>query len=233
MQKPRRYILRAYLVHLYTAAGLVCALLACLAVMEKEALRAAAWIGVAMFIDGSDGILARRWEVKRWAPAFDGRKLDDITDYLTYTFIPVLFAWRFELLTGSWQGVYGAVLVASAYGFCTETAKTTDGFFTGFPSYWNAVVLYLYWLRWPDWMAAGIMGGLALLTFVPTRYISFNQTVPLRRLNRALFFIWAGMLVLLFREFYHPNPTLLYVSLFYPGFYMGASFYLHWKLSRR
>ena len=35
-------------------------------------------------------------------------------------------------------------LLASAYGFSQVNAKTPDGFFLGFPSYWNIIAFYLY-----------------------------------------------------------------------------------------
>ena len=40
--------------------------------------------------------------------------------------------------------VASVVLLSSAYGFGSTDAKTSDHFFTGFPSYWNIVALYLY-----------------------------------------------------------------------------------------
>ena len=35
-------------------------------------------------------------------------------------------------------------LLASAYGFSQVNVKTDDGFFLGFPSYWNIVAYYLF-----------------------------------------------------------------------------------------
>lgn len=226
---PKWKVYRAWLVHFYTASGVVMALLAAVAIIDGRALPAALWIALAMFIDGTDGNLARAWEVKKYAPTFDGRKLDDITDYLTYTFIPVLFMHQFGIVTGRWGWVLFAVLVGSAYGFCNTHAKTADGFFTGFPSYWNAVALYLYWLSFPVWLAGMLLLGLVALTFFPMKFISFNQTPQLRKTDRTLFAIWAVMLVILFMDFEHPARWLLYASLFYPVFYFGASAWLHWK----
>jgi phosphatidylcholine synthase len=227
--KYSTYKLRAWLVHAYTATGLILALLAINAVAAGEAFQAFVYLVIAMAVDGTDGTLARRWEVKKWVPTFDGRKLDDIIDYLTYTFIPIFFAYQFELVTGPWMWVLFFVLLASVYGFCNEQAKTDDGFFTGFPSYWNGVVLYLYWLDWSVWLAGSIMLILAVLTFVPMRYISLNQTVPLRRLNRVLVMLWMFLLVWIAMAFEQPNRILVYLSLLYPAFYFAASVYLHFR----
>ena len=220
-------VARATLVHIYTATGVIFALLVCVAISNQNALAAVLLTAAAMLVDGTDGILARKFEVKRWTPSFDGRKLDDIIDFLNYTFLPVFFMWNFSVLDGKWAIALLAILPASLYGFCQETAKTGDGYFTGFPSYWNAVALYLYLLNWPYWAAAAVILALTALTFLPSRYISMNQTMALRRLNRLLFAGWVVSLLALFYHFDAPPRWLVYVSLFYPVFYLGASFYLH------
>lgn len=222
-------VARAWLVHFYTALGVPVALLATVSIVNENAFSAALWIALAMVIDGTDGTFARKWEVKKYTPNFDGRKLDDITDFLTYTFVPVFFMYQFELPGGYWQFVLFAVLVASAYGFCNIAAKTGDGFFTGFPSYWNAVAIYLFWLNLADWQSGLILLVLAALTFAPIKFMSFNETRQFRVIDRAFFALWVVIFVLLFREFDDPRPSLLYGSLFYPAFYFLASFYLHWR----
>ncbi len=105
------------------------------------------WLATATVIDATDGVLARALRVKERLPWFDGAKLDDLVDYLTYVFVPVFLIVRAELVPPAlslWIG--GAVLIASGYGFSRDDAKvaTTDYFFTGFPSYWNIAALYLY-----------------------------------------------------------------------------------------
>ncbi len=223
-QQARLPVWRAWSVHVYTSLGLVFALLAAVAVLQEQAFLAVIYSSFAMFIDGTDGVLARRWQVRKWTPAFDGRKLDDIVDYLTYTFVPVLFAYRFEVVTGVWTGVLAIVLISAAYAFCNEHAKTEDGFFTGFPSYWNVIVLYLYWFDWPVWIAGSILLLFAVLVFVPLKYISLNQTQIGRKLNLLLFVGWAGVLLALLINFESPNRVLLWLSLFFPAYYMVAPF---------
>ena len=93
--------------------------------------------------------LARLVGVKQVLPSFDGARLDDICDFLTYTFLPLLLVWRIGVVPPAEQWIILVPLVASAYGFCQTLAKTPDGFFLGFPSYWNIVALYLYVLRPP------------------------------------------------------------------------------------
>ena len=100
-------------------------------------------------VDATDGFLARRADVAARTPRFNGGKLDDIVDYLTYVFVPAFFVWHALLVPDRWSTVVvAAMLLSSAYGFCQDAAKTPDHFFTGFPSYWNIVVFYLYVARW-------------------------------------------------------------------------------------
>jgi len=105
----------AWLIHLYTSFGLVCALFALLALVNDQPLGVFFWLVVAFAIDASDGVLARWAQVKTHTPNFSGRKLDDITDYLNYTFIPVCFIYQQGLLSEFWLPVLGFTLIASAY----------------------------------------------------------------------------------------------------------------------
>ena len=156
---------RAWLVHFYTATGLIAAFGAFQSLLVKDARGVFLWLGLALFIDATDGPLARRWEVRRWIPTFNGRKLDDIVDYINYTLIPIVFLYHFGLVTGLGTIVLVFVLMASAYGFSRETAKTDDGYFTGFPSYWNLVVFYLYLLDLAPWVSALVLAVFAAVTF--------------------------------------------------------------------
>ena len=116
----------------------------------------------------------------RTAPAIDGARLDDIVDYVTYVLVPGVLVWRLDLLppaAAPW--VVGATLVASALGFARRDAKTDDHLFTGFPSYWNVVAVYLIALRPPPPVAAAILLLLAVLVFVPIRYVYPSRTVDL------------------------------------------------------
>ena len=82
--------LRSWVVHGYTATGAVLALLIVLAAVDGDVARAL-WLGLAaLVIDGTDGMLARRYGVKERLPWFDGALLDNIVDYLTYVFAPMV-----------------------------------------------------------------------------------------------------------------------------------------------
>ncbi len=223
--------LKAWAVHLYTASGAVMALLALDAIGRDAYAAAFAWMAVAMFIDCTDGTLARRARVKEVLPGFDGSKLDDIVDYLNYVLIPIALVVRAGLLPGGLLGLGIAALplLASACGFCESEAKTPDHFFTGFPSYWNVVAFYLYVLGWPRWANVGVLVLLSVLVFVPIRYLYPSRAPMARALTYAGGALWGVSVFWLLAQFPAPSRELATLSLLYPAYYMALSLWLHWR----
>ncbi len=237
----------AWGIHFYTALGLV--LSAAIAVLLYEggpnAFRLSfVLMAVATIIDATDGTLARKIRIKEVLPNFDGRKLDDITDFLTYTTLPLLLIWRAGLLPVGTEWCLVFPLLASAYGFCQCEAKTADGYFLGFPSLWNVVAFYLYVLQPGGWVALGVLTVLSLMTFVPSRYLYPSQPGLLNRVDNLLSVGWLVMLAVLLwamppldlLKASGGGPTfraLALASLFYPAFYMGASWVVSVKIWRK
>jgi phosphatidylcholine synthase len=157
----------AWTVHAYTASGALLAFLATLAIFAGRFRAAFLWLFTAVVIDATDGWLARRMRVGDRLPQFSGAKLDDLIDYLTFVFVPALLFWRAGLLPAHGGfGIVAAILLSSAYGFAREDAKTSDHFFTGFPSYWNVVALYLFVAGLTPVANGVILLALAALVFV-------------------------------------------------------------------
>jgi phosphatidylcholine synthase len=112
-QVRRRKLQRllAWAVHGYTALGLVAAAgIAWLLVGSGEptpaAFRAAFGLMLlATLIDATDGTLARAVRIKEVLPGFDGRRLDDLVDFLTYTTLPLFLIWRARLLPAGWEAM--------------------------------------------------------------------------------------------------------------------------------
>ena len=235
--------LLAWCVHFYTALGLVAAAgIAVLLVQNPPDFRGGFLLMfVALLIDATDGTFARRVRVKEVLPGFDGRRLDDIIDFLTYTCLPLFLVYQAEILPRAYDWWLLLPLLASAYGFSQVFAKTEDGYFLGFPSYWNLVGFYLYVLRPPAWLAMAILGGLALLTFVPMRYLYPSQRGRLNRLTNLLGGLWAILVVYILwrlpaRNVADVDPLtrrLGLVSLFFPLYYLVVSWGVSWRLWRR
>jgi phosphatidylcholine synthase len=234
--------LLAWCVHGYTALGLAAAGGIAVAILEgtPESYRFAfVLMFVATLIDATDGTLARAVDVKHVLPQFDGRRLDDLIDFQTYTSLPLLLIWRAELIPREWQAWLLAPLLASAYGFCQVNAKTDDGYFLGFPSYWNIIALYLYVLQPPPGLTLGLILFFAVMTFVPARYLYPTQHGLLNRLTILLAIPWAAALLVLLvllpgeaiegRYADRPSRILCLASLLYPGYYLLTS----WVISAR
>jgi phosphatidylcholine synthase len=236
----------AWGVHLYTALGLVIAAVIAALLVEggPEAFR---WsfilMAFATFIDATDGTLARKLEVKKVLPHFDGRKLDDIIDFLNYASLPLLLIWKAQLVPSGTELCLILPLLASAYGFCQSAAKTDDGYFLGFPSLWNIVAFYLYALQVTGWAALGVVIALSVLTFVPTRYLYPSQKGRLNVVHNALAAGWTAMLGWILWEMPRQEVlsgtsgagqyrSVVLASLFYPIFYMGASWVVSYRLWR-
>lgn len=227
----------AWIAHAFTGVGLVLAAGMAVAIVEgtAESFRLAfVLMLVACLVDATDGSLARRLHVKELIPGFDGAKLDDIIDFLTFTSLPLLLMWRAEIVPESLSWVLVVALVASAYGFCQVPAKTSDGYFVGFPSYWNIVAFYLYVLKWPGWLSAVVVLLLAALTFVPSYYLYPSRGAVLSRLSNFLGGVWVVMLLWVLWALPASDPPedaklaeqswqWAMISLFYPAYYMAVS----------
>ncbi|MBX3026649.1 CDP-diacylglycerol O-phosphatidyltransferase [bacterium] len=221
--------LRAWGVHLYTGSGAVLALLALDAVMRDAFGAAFLWMAIAMFVDCTDGTLARRARVKHVLPQFDGSKLDDIIDYLNYVFVPIVLVLRAGLLPDHACALIAAALplLASGYGFCQAAAKTPDHFFTGFPSYWNVVALYLFVLGWPAWVNALVLIVFAVLVFVPIRYLYPSRMRTAQKTTYALGAVWGACVFWMLAQFPAPSRLLSVGTLLFPAYYVGISVFLH------
>ena len=167
------------------------AVLALYAAIAHDFAACFAWLGLALFIDGVDGALARAARVKVTAATIDGAVLDLVVDFLTYVLVPVAALWRSGLMPSEasfWIGLI--VTIASALYFADTRMKTDDLWFRGFPATWNLVVFYLFVLRPPWMLSAFILLVAAALMFTPIVFVHPLRVVRLRRLTIAMSFAW-------------------------------------------
>src|SRR3954465_2096652 len=139
-------VVLAWLAHLYTALGLVCAAgMAVLIVRGGEASFRTALLlmMVAAAIDATDGWLARRARVKQVLPGFDGGALDNLIDFHTYTSLPLFLLCRASTLPGIEGWLLILPLLASAYGFSQVNGTPEEGFFLGLPSFQDGLAFPL------------------------------------------------------------------------------------------
>jgi phosphatidylcholine synthase len=178
MEPPASLSIRlaAHAVHAYTASGLVFNALAMLEIFkaQPDPRWVFGWLLAATFVDMTDGTFARRFDVKKNAPNYDGRKIDDIVDFLTFTFVPMVMVLKMNWVPAPALLWVGLALIASVMGFCNVGAKDEEhGYFLGFPSYWNVVAFYCgYWASVAGgWLNVAMIVFLVLLTFVPVGFM--------------------------------------------------------------
>lgn len=229
MMKTVLIKIRAWLVHLYTSLGLVTALFSLIAIVNNDPKGFFVLQAIAMFIDSTDGFMARGFKVKVWAAEVDGRKLDDITDFLNYTFLPVFFAYHFDMIRSSSAFILGIVLIASVYGFCQISAKTNDGYFTGFPNFWNVLIFYLFVFNVDPTITAAVLLVFSALIFVPFKYLSYSSK-SFKALTLIFSLVFAVPVAIFIANFEHPDMLLIWISLLGPIFYVAAALYLYVKI---
>jgi phosphatidylcholine synthase len=224
----------AWLVHAFTASGVVLAYLAIEAIVAGAVRDAFIYLAIATGVDSVDGVLARLARVKERTPQFDGALLDNIIDYLTFTLVPVFLLRQQRLLPDDPAGVAiaVAVLLSSAYGFCRTDAKTTDHFFTGFPSYWNIVALYMVGLGTSPTTNAIALIIFVALVFVPIGYVYPSRTPKWQALSVGLGLAWGAAMALVIWTLPSPPAWLVWGSLLYPVYYGALSLYLHARRGR-
>ncbi|MGH1367557.1 MAG: CDP-alcohol phosphatidyltransferase family protein [Maritimibacter sp.] len=184
---------KAYLVHLFTALGAICAMLAMLAAVDGQWGEMYLWLVVAFVIDGIDGPLARRYDVKTNAPTIDGALMDLIIDYLTYVFIPAFALFKSGILPG-WTGWIAIIVItfASAIYFADTRMKTNDNSFSGFPGCWNMLVVVLFATEPNFYITLALVVGLSVAMFTPLKFIHPARTERWRRVSLPIAIIWTA-----------------------------------------
>ncbi len=183
--------LKALAVHLFTAIGAVCAMLAMLAAADEKWGLMYLWLVVAFAVDGIDGPMARRYEVTVHAKQINGVLLDMIIDYLTYVFIPAYALFKSGLLPG-WTGWIAIILItyASALYFADTRMKTKDNSFAGFPACWNMVVIVLFATEPNFWFTLALVVALAVAMFTNLKFVHPARTERWRALSLPVAIAW-------------------------------------------
>jgi phosphatidylcholine synthase len=183
--------MQALCVHFLTATGAVFAMLSLLAAVEGDWPLMFVWLVVAFAVDGIDGPLARKYDVKTNAPQFDGVLLDLIIDYLTYVFIPAYALFASDLMSG-WTGWAALMIItfSSVIYFADTRMKTKDNSFSGFPGCWNMVVLVIFALQPSHWTNLVLVAILSVAMFVPLKFIHPVRTERWRNVSLPMALAW-------------------------------------------
>src|SRR5215475_12929600 len=164
-------------------------------------------LGGALFIDGIDGTIARRLNVAELLPRWSGDVLDLVVDFVTYVFVPayaIAMSGLLPQLLALPAGI--AVVVTGALDFDDRNMKTEDNYFRGFPTLWNAAAFYLFLLKPQPWLAAAVVAALAVLTFVPFKFVHPFRVVRLRGVNIVAVLAWAALATVALLTDLDPGP---------------------------
>jgi phosphatidylcholine synthase len=181
----------AFAVHIFTACGAGCALLALIAAVRANWPQMFVWLGIALLIDGIDGTFARRLRVAELLPRWSGDVLDLVVDILNYVFVPAYALAVSGLLLDAAAIPLGiAIVVTGSLYFADRLMKTSDYYFRGFPAVWNVAAFYLFLLKPKPWLGAAAIVALAVLTFVPFHVLHPMRIAHLRALTIAALVLW-------------------------------------------
>jgi len=189
----------SYLIHLFTVSGVLFGFLALLASIQKDLPLAFFFLSIALFIDGIDGSLARKVDVKKYTPHINGENLDNIIDYLNYVFVPAFVIYWLDMVPSGTELLSALIiLVVSCYTFANNNMKTTDFYFSGFPALWNIVILYFYILNTNPLINFIVICTLSVLTFIPIKFSHPFRVLYLRKITLSVLTIWFFTTVLIF-----------------------------------
>jgi len=211
---------RAFCVHLLTASGSFLAFLSLVAASEKQWTVMFLWLGLALFVDGIDGPIARRLDVKHVLPNWSGEMLDNVIDYVTYVLIPAFALYQSGFMGEGLSFLSGAIIVISSAIYYADTGmKTKENFFKGFPVVWNMVVFALFVINPGETMSFAIVVFSAILSFLPIYFLHPVRVVRLRPINLGVFFAWC-LLGIIALGFNLEAPFWLKTGLIITSFYI-------------
>ena len=181
----------AFLVHIFTALGAALGLLALIAAVRDEWALMFLWLGLALLVDGIDDYY-RALHVAERVPRWSGETLDLVIDFITYVFVPAyaIVGSGIMPLSLGLPAAFAIVMTGALY-FADGNMKTEDNHFRGFPAVWNVIAFYLLLLKPPGWAAAAVIAALAVLTFVPVKFVHPFRVRRLRAVTIAVLGFWA------------------------------------------
>ena len=213
---------RAFAVHIFTAVGAALALAALVYAVRGQWAAMFFCLGFALIVDGVDGTIARYLKVSEVLPRWSGDVLNLVVDFVTYVFVPAYAIAAGGLLPELLALPAGMLIVITgAIYFADRQMKTADNYFRGFPTLWNAAAFYLFLLRPAAWLTAVIVAALAVMTFLPFKFLHPMRVARLRALNIAALILWSLLaLVALLRDL-DPGPWvvggLILIALYFVG----------------
>ncbi len=232
------YFRPTFPIHLWTLAGLACAMLAAQRLLTGNPDAAVRWLLLVLLVDHTDGAMARKFKVRERIPEISGETLDLVTDVIGLTFVPMLVLWQAgAFLPGAGPALTVAAAVTCSLKYSMKTQVLKNGVSHGAPPAFFSVLLF-WFLDLPPVWATVYTVALIVLCWLPIRYpitslvtthwklgfeslinyLSFAALVPamIWLQETPSIFFWPILAVMLFQLF--GAPLLLALGAIQPGF---------------
>jgi len=203
--------IKAWLVHLFTASGMITVFMALIAATESDFRAAMLWLIAAQIIDGVDGTLARKFNVTEVLPNISGKSIDFVIDFCGYAVVPAFMIYQAQLMP-EWIDLFMALLIVctSAIYYGKTGMITDDLYFKGFPVLWNMAAFYFIFIfNFPPFLNSILLFLLVIMQFLPVKFAYPSMTSRWKPATLAfttiLMISMTGMLI-----FYPHYPTFLY-----------------------
>jgi phosphatidylcholine synthase len=193
-----RQIQAAWAVHALTAVGVIIGYEGLNSVIEGHARAAILWLVAALVLDGVDGPLARKLDVRNRIPTLDGNALDLIIDYFTCTIVPVAFLYRFDFLPDNTVDAVGlTMLFVGALWMARTDQETEDGWFNGFPAEFNMIIPTLFLIGASPWVNLVVCVIFAALTLSRVQFAHPVSVRENRNISLPMMVLWLAAMVTL------------------------------------
>lgn len=205
----------SWLIHGFTASGLVAAFLAILAINERDWRLAMIWLIVAAVIDGVDGTFARYVKVKEVLPKMNGAMIDAIVDFVNYAVVPAYLLYSADVFPGQLNLLLIAIiLIVSAMYYGKEGMVSEDMYFIGFPVLWNVVAFFILFVFPPNlYFNAFVVFLCAILHFIPLKFAYPSRKSEFQKVN--LLFSILFLFTMLAMVYQFPDRSLVLVVIAY------------------
>lgn len=212
---------RAFSVHLLTASGSIVAFFSLVFASQSQWLSMFVCMALSLIIDGIDGPIARRLNVKSVLPKWSGELLDNIIDYVTYVLIPAFVFYKSNLMNSNLSIIASAlIMISSAIYYADTEMKTEENFFKGFPVTWNMLLFVLFVIHPPSCITFTLLVLFSIFSFLPIWFLHPVRVNRLRWFNLPIFLIWSFLCILGIFIYQLNPPTTLKVLLVITSLYI-------------
>lgn len=199
----------SWLVHAFTASGLLAGFMAILAINEEEWRLATIWLIVAFFIDGVDGTFARMLDIKKTLPNVSGKMIDTVVDFVNYAVVPAYFLFMYEAFSDNLKyPAIALILIVSAIYYGKEGMIYKEMYFIGFPVLWNLIAFYIVFVI----NAGETVNFLVILIFAILHFIPLKFSYPSRKSRFQKIDLFIGIiffLTMILTVYLYPEKNLL------------------------